>query len=212
MELIPTVVSAGYAAGLNAYGTVALLGLLGRAGFGEVPEPLTSDGIIFGAAVMYAIEFVTDKVPYLDNTWDLLHTLVRPAIGSAIGVQFAELDRVTGAEEAVAGAGAGGTALTSHAIKAGMRLGINASPEPFSNILVSLAEDGVVAVVIALALKEPLIALALVVVLIAIGIGLVLLLRRAIRRALAKRRRRRGPLIEEEEMADPSDDEARRPP
>lgn len=212
MELIPTVISAGYAAGLNAYGTVALLGLLGRVGFGEVPEPLTSDGIIIGAAVMYAIEFVTDKVPYLDNTWDLIHTLVRPAIGSAIGVEFAELDRVTGAEEALAGAGAGGTALTSHAIKAGMRLGINASPEPFSNILVSLAEDGVVAVVIALALKEPLIALALVVVLIAIGIGVVLLLRRAIRRALPKRRRRRGPLIEEEEMADPSDDEARRPP
>jgi hypothetical protein len=198
MELIPTVISAGYAAGLNAYGTVALLGLLGRAGFGEVPEPLESDGIIIGAAVMYAIEFVTDKVPLLDNTWDLIHTLVRPAIGSAIGVEFAELDQAAGATEALAGGGAGATALTSHAIKAGVRLGINASPEPFSNILASLAEDGIVAAVIALTLKEPVVALAIVVVLLAIGIGLLMLLRRAIRRALAKRRERRGPMVEQE--------------
>jgi hypothetical protein len=198
VELIPTVISAGYAAGLNAYGTVALLGLLGRAGFGEVPEPLESDGIIIGAAVMYAIEFVTDKVPLLDNTWDLIHTLVRPAIGSAIGVEFAELDQAAGATEALAGGGAGATALTSHAIKAGVRLGINASPEPFSNILASLAEDGIVAAVIALTLKEPVVALAIVIVLLAIGIGLLMLLRRAIRRALAKRRERRGPMVEQE--------------
>ncbi|MGH2922449.1 MAG: DUF4126 domain-containing protein [Solirubrobacterales bacterium] len=203
MELIPTVISAGYAAGLNAYGTVALLGLLGRAGFGEVPEPLESDGIIIGAAVMYAIEFVTDKVPLLDNAWDVLHTLVRPAIGSALGVEFAELDQVTGAEEALAGGGAGATALVSHGIKAGVRLGINASPEPVSNILASLAEDGIVAAVIALTLKEPLIALAVVIVLLAIGIGLLMLLRGAIRRALAKRRERKGALVEEDEPRGP---------
>ena len=198
MELIPTVISAGYAAGLNAYGTVALLGLLGRAGFGEVPDALTTDAVIVGAGVMYVIEFVTDKVPLLDNTWDLLHTLVRPAIGSAIGVEFAGLDQVTGTEEVLAGGGAGATALTSHALKAATRLGINASPEPLSNIIASLVEDGVVAVVIALTLKEPLIALAVVIVLLAIGIGLVLLLRKAIMRALEKRRRRKGGLIEEE--------------
>jgi hypothetical protein len=147
---------------------------------------------------MYAIEFVTDKVPLLDNTWDLIHTLVRPAIGSAIGVEFAELDQAAGATEALAGGGAGATALTSHAIKAGVRLGINASPEPFSNILASLAEDGIVAGVIALTLKEPVVALAIVIVLLAIGIGLLMLLRRAIRRALAKRRQRRSPMVEQE--------------
>jgi hypothetical protein len=198
MELIPTVISTGYAAGINAYGTVLLLGLLGRAGFGEVPEGLTTDGVLIGAGVLYAIEFVTDKVPYLDNTWDLLHTLIRPAIGSAIGVEFADLDNAVGAEEVLAGGGAGATALTSHVIKAGLRLGINASPEPFSNIVVSLGEDGLVAVVIALALKEPLIALAIVIVALAIGIGLVLLMRKAIRRSLAKRRERKGALFEEE--------------
>jgi hypothetical protein len=196
--LIPTVIGAGYAAGLNAYGTVLFLGLLGRVGFGEVPDALTTDSVLIGAGVMYAIEFVTDKVPYIDNTWDLVHTFVRPAIGSVIGVEFADLDRATGTTEALAGGSAGATALTSHALKTGLRLGINASPEPFSNIFVSLAEDGIVAVVVALVLKEPLIALAVVIVLIAIGIGLVLMLRAAIRRALAKRRERRGPLVEEE--------------
>ena len=193
MELIPTVISAGYAAGLNAYGTVVLLNLLGRAGFGEVPEPLMGDAVLIGAGVMYAIEFVTDKIPYVDNTWDLVHTLIRPAIGSAIGVEFAQFDQVSGAEEAISGGLAGGTALTSHAIKAGIRLGINASPEPFSNIFVSLLEDGIVAGVIALVLEEPLIALAVVIVLLAIGVGLILLMRKAIRKALEKRRERGGP-------------------
>ena len=202
MELIPTVISAGYAAGINAYGTVLMLGLLGRAGFGEVPDGLTQDSVLIAAGVMYAIEFVTDKVPYLDNTWDLVHTLVRPAIGSVIGVEFADLDRAVGGEEVLAGGSAGATALASHTIKTGIRLGVNASPEPFSNIFISLAEDGLVAFVIALVLKEPLIALAIVLVLLAIGIGIVLLLRRAIKRALERRRRRRGPLVEEED-ADP---------
>jgi hypothetical protein len=191
VELIPTAISAGYAAGLNAYGTVVLLGLLGRAGFGEVPEGLTTDSVLIGAGVLYAIEFVTDKVPYLDNVWDVFHTAIRPAIGSLIGIEFADLDRVTGAETVVAGGVGGATALASHALKAGLRLGINTSPEPASNILVSLTEDGIVAMVIALTLKEPLIALAVVIVLLAIGIGLVLFLRKRIWRALERRRERR---------------------
>jgi hypothetical protein len=197
-ELIPTVIGAGYAAGINAYGTVLMLGLLGKSGFGEVPDQLTSDGVLIAAGVMYAIEFVTDKVPYLDNTWDLVHTFVRPAIGSVIGVEFADLDRAVGGEEVLAGGSAGGTAFASHAVKTGLRLGVNASPEPFSNIFISLGEDGLVAFMVALVLKEPVIALILVIVLLAIGVGLLLLLRAAILRALEKRRRRKGPLIEED--------------
>jgi hypothetical protein len=203
VELIPTVISAGYATGLNAYGTVALLGLLGRSGFGEVPDELTSDAVI-GAAVMFSIEFITDKVPYVDNAWDLLHTLIRPAIGSLIGVSFADLDQVTGSEQIAAGGAGGSTALVSHGLKAGLRLGINTSPEPFSNIVVSLAEDGIAAGVVALTLKEPLVALAIVIVLLAIGIGLVLFLRKRIKRALERRRERRGPPPAEEAPAPPS--------
>ena len=207
MDLVPTVISTGYATGINAYGTVVLLDLLGRAGFGEVPEPLMGDAVLIGAAVMYAIEFVTDKIPYLDNLWDVAHTVIRPAIASLIGVEFAEFDQVSTAEEVVSGGVSGGTALTSHAIKAGVRLGINASPEPFSNIFVSLIEDGIVAVVIALVLAEPVIALAVVIVLLAIGIGLILMLRRAIRRALRNRGRPpddRGPPDDPEPAAPPS--------
>jgi hypothetical protein len=194
MELIPTAISAGYAAGLNAYGTVLLLGLLGRAGFGEVPDALTTDSVLIGAGVLYAIEFITDKVPYLDNVWDLFHTAIRPAIGGLIGVEFAELDQVTGAETVAAGGAGGTTALVSHGIKAGLRLGINTSPEPVSNIFMSLLEDATAAGVILLVLEEPLIALAVVLVLLAAGIGLILFLRKRIKRALEKRReRRRGP-------------------
>jgi hypothetical protein len=193
MELVPTVISVGYAAGINAYGTVVLLNLLGRAGFGEVPEPLMGDTILIGAAVMYAIEFVTDKVPYLDSVWDLGHTIIRPAVASLIGVEFAEFEQVSAAEEIVSGGAAGGTSLVSHGIKAGVRLGINASPEPASNIFVSLIEDGIVAVVIALVLAEPVIALAVVIVLLVIGLGLLLLLRKAIRKGLERSRDKRGP-------------------
>src|SRR5918992_4107063 len=98
MELVPTAISAGYAAGLNAYGTVLLLGLLGRAGFGEVPDELTTTPILIAAGVMYAVEFVTDKVPLLDSFWDLFHWAIRPAIGSLIGIEFADLDQAAGAE------------------------------------------------------------------------------------------------------------------
>jgi hypothetical protein len=191
MELIPTVISAGYAAGLNAYGTVVLLNLLGRVGFGEVPDPLMGDTILYGAAAMYAIEFVTDKIPLFDSIWDAGHTLIRPAIGSLIGVEFAQFDQAVGAEEVLAGGAGGSTALVSHGLKAGLRLGINASPEPASNIVASVTEDGIVAVVIALVLKEPLVALALVLVLLAIGIAAVIWLRKRIRIAMEKNRARK---------------------
>src|SRR3954471_1202252 len=192
MELVPTTISAGYAAGLNAYGTVFLLGLPGRAGFGEVPHELTTGPILIAAGVMFAIEFVTDKVPLLDSTWDLLHTAIRPAIGSLIGVSFADLDHVTGPETVAVGGASGTTALVAHGLKAGIRLGINTSPEPFSNIIISLIEDGVMAGVVALALKEPPIALAVVIVLLSIGIAIVLYLRKRIKRALERRRARRA--------------------
>jgi hypothetical protein len=191
MELVPTTISVGYAAGLNAYGTVFMLGLLGRAGFGQVPHQLTTTPILIAAGVMFAIEFITDKVPLLDSTWDVLHTAIRPAIGSLLGISFADLDKVTGPETVAVGGASGATALVAHGLKAGIRLGINTSPEPVSNVIASLTEDGLMAAVVALALKEPFIALAVVIVLLAIGIGLVLFLRKRIKRALERRRQRR---------------------
>ena len=189
MELVPTVISAGWAAGVNAYGTIAVLGLLGRAGVGEVPEPLTGTPVIAVALVMFAIEFVVDKVAYLDSTWDVIQAPVRTAVGGAIGFLFAGEADVSSIEM-LSSAGGGGNALTSAAVKTGVRLGINASPEPASNVFMSLLEDGLVAVVVALALEEPFVALAAVLVLLAAGVTLIYLIWSRIRRAWAALRRR----------------------
>jgi len=192
MELVPTIVSAGWASGVNAYGTLAMLGLLGRAGVGEVPDPLTGTPLIATALVLFAIEFFVDKIPLLDSTWDVIQTPIRPAVGGAVGALFAGDADVASIDEALSAAGGGGTALASHAVKAGLRLGINTSPEPASNISISLLEDGLVAAVIALALEQPFIALAVVIVLLAGGLGLVYLIWSRIRRAWRAMRDRWG--------------------
>ncbi len=186
MDLAAHVFSAGWASGVNAYLTVAMLALFGRSGAVEVPEELTSDPILFGALVMFAIEFVADKVPYVDNLWDLGQTLIRPAIGAALGFTFAGEASVDQFDELLSGAGAGTTALASHGVKAGLRLGINTSPEPVSNIIASLTEDGLVAVIIAFSIEQPELAAAIALVLLVAGITLVVLIWTRIRRTVLR--------------------------
>ena len=183
MEVVPSLLSAGWASGVNAYLTVAVLSLAGRAGIGEVPEPLQSDGVLYASLAMFAIEFVTDKIPYVDNLWDAVHTAVRPAIGSALGFELAGQEGLDGLDELLAGGGSGALALLSHAVKASLRLGINASPEPVSNIVTSLGEDALVAAVTAFSLENPEIAAAIAVVLLIAGGVLVVLIWTRIRRA-----------------------------
>ena len=196
MDLVPTLLSTGWASGVNAYLTVALLNILGRAGVGEVPDSLQGDTVLAIALAMFAIEFVVDKVPWLDSAWDSVHTVVRPAIGGALGVSFADADAVSGLEQVLAGGGSGATALASHAVKAGVRLGVNASPEPFTNIGLSLLEDLLVAGVVSLALNHPVEAAAIAVALLAGGLALVVAVASRIRRSLRAweaRRPGRGP-------------------
>jgi hypothetical protein len=182
MDLVSTLVSSGWASGVNAYLTVALMSLLGRAGIGDVPEELQSNGVLAAALVLYAIEFVVDKVPLLDSAWDALHTIVRPAIASAVGAAIGGDMGAVGAEEVFAAGGAGAMAFASHAVKAGIRLGVNTSPEPASNILVSLLEDGLVAGVTVLALEHPVPAAVIALVLLALGAALLVFLAKRIRR------------------------------
>ncbi len=184
MEVLPSILSAGWASGVNAYLTVAVLSLAGRAGVGEVPEALHSDGVLYASVAMFAIEFVTDKIPYIDSLWDAVHTAVRPAIGSALGFELAGQEGLEGLDEVLAGGGSGALALLSHAVKASLRLGINASPEPASNILASLTEDGLVAAVTAFSLENPEIAAVIAVVLLVAGIILVVVIWTRIRRAM----------------------------
>jgi hypothetical protein len=194
VDLFSTLFTTGWASGINAYATLALLGVLGRAGIGDVPDELQSDPVIAIAGVMFLIEFVTDKVPYLDNVWDAIHTVVRPSVASGVGAVYgvdADLDAL---DEAFAVGGSGLTALASHGVKAAIRLGINTSPEPVSNILVSLAEDGAVAGVVLLVLDHPEIAALIAAALLIAGIALVVLITKRIRRGLRRlQERRRGP-------------------
>ena len=197
MDLAATVFSSGWASGVNAYATVLVLSLLGRSGTVGVPEQLESDPVLIASAVLFAIEFVTDKIPYVDTAWDSIHTVIRPLIGSALGFTFTGDAGVSTFEEAVGGGGAGVTALASHGIKAGLRLGINTSPEPVSNIVASLGEDSAVVMVTYFAIENPELAALMAFVLLVAGTVLVVLLWKSIRAAWGRfrawRRRSRGP-------------------
>jgi hypothetical protein len=185
------VFTSGWASGVNAYATVLLLGLLGRfAGLDGVPAGLQRTDVLIAAAVMFLLEFVADKIPWLDSAWDAVHTVIRPTVGAAIGL-LASGD-ATSLESALLAATGGLTALASHGVKAGVRLAVNTSPEPASNIVVSLLEDFSVAGVIALLLAAPWVAAAVAAVLLIFGVTLVVLLMSRIRRARARRRVRRA--------------------
>ena len=190
-SLLPMVFTSGWASGVNAYATVLLLGLLGRyAGLDGVPDGLQRTDVLIAAAVMFALEFVADKVPWLDSAWDAVHTVIRPTVGAAIGL-LASGDAAS-LESALLAATGGLTALASHAVKSGVRLAVNTSPEPASNIVVSLLEDFSVAGVIALLLAAPWVAAAVAAVLLVFGVTLVVLLMSRIRRARTRRRARRA--------------------
>jgi hypothetical protein len=148
------------AAGVNLYATVALIGLASRFGWVALPPEYAifdSNWVIGTALVLYAVEFVADKIPWVDTLWDTVHTFIRPIGGAAVAVaSLGEASPTTTALIALLG---GTVAAGAHATKAGTRVMVNTSPEPFSNWFVSLAEDGFVLALGLLALKYPLAAL-----------------------------------------------------
>jgi hypothetical protein len=148
------------AAGVNLYATVALIGLASRFGWVALPPEYAifdNDWVIASALFLYAVEFVADKVPWVDTLWDTVHTFVRP-LGGAVVAVAALGDASPGMKALVALLG-GTVAAGAHATKAGTRVVVNTSPEPFSNWIISLAEDGFVIALGLLALKYPLAAL-----------------------------------------------------
>ena len=175
MELLPVVLTSGWASGINAYLVVLVLGLIGR--FTEVagiPEGLTRTDVLVVAAVLYLVELVADKVPYFDSLWDAVSTAIRPTVGAVIGLLIAQ-DAPT-LEQAILAACGGAAALVSHLVKGGLRLIVNTSPEPASNITVSVGEDVAVAGVTTLAVLNPGLALAIAALLLVTGILLLVLL------------------------------------
>jgi hypothetical protein len=178
---MPLVASSGLASGVNAYLVVLVLGLADRFWqLAQVPDVLARTDVLVVAGALYAVEFVADKIPYVDSSWDAISTAIRPTIGAVIGVLLA--GDVSTLEQAVYAVVGGGTALAAHAVKAGLRLAINTSPEPVTNATTSVAEDLGVATVVLLAVTHPWLALGVALVLLASGVSLVVVLVRKIRR------------------------------
>lgn len=131
-----------WVAGINLYATVAVLGMLGRWGGLALPgelQVLTSGWVIAVASGLYTVEFFADKIPYVDSVWDVLHTFIRVPAGAALAAEaFGDYDPAVRTIALLVG---GGLALGSHGAKAATRAVINLSPEPFTNIAASVAED-----------------------------------------------------------------------
>jgi hypothetical protein len=173
--------SSGWASGINAYLVVLVMGVADRLGsFTDIPDVLARWDVLAVAGFLYAMEFIADKIPYIDSTWDAISTAIRPTAGAVIGVLLA--GDASSLDQAVLGVVGGGTALLSHLVKAGGRLAINSSPEPASNIVASLTEDAAVLGVVWFALDHPQAAAAIAGVLLLLGLVMLFFVGRLVRR------------------------------
>lgn len=190
MSVLPLVFTSGWASGINSYAVVLLLGVFGATGLtDEVPASLQRTDVLIVAGVLFLCEAVADKIPYVDSIWDSVHTVVRPVAGAVVAALLA--GESGSLPELAAGAVGGSTALMSHLVKAGSRMAINTSPEPFSNIAVSTAEDLGVAGIITFAIFHPVAAAVIAGTLLALGVVTVVFLASRIRRFWRRRAQRR---------------------
>jgi hypothetical protein len=188
MNLLSTLLGVSVASGLNAYATVLAMGLLHRFGVLHLPPTLdvvSRTPVLVAAAVLYALEFIVDKVPFLDTAWDGLHTIIRPAVGAFLA--YSVVGHVDPQWQILAALIGGSLAFTSHAAKASTRAAVQVSPEPFSNWVLSLVEDGIAFLLVWLVASHPLVGFGLALVVLVIA-GLVVwklsgLARRVFRRA-----------------------------
>lgn len=172
-----------FAAGINLYATVAILGLAARYGWVALPPQfqIFNHDIVIGAAiVMYVIEFAADKIPWIDSMWDAAHSVIRPLGGAVIAVST--LGDASPAVEGLVALLGGTLAAGSHFTKAGTRAAANTSPEPFSNWILSLSEDVFVIGLGVLALKYPAAAAVVVIICVVLMLVFVTWIVRAVRR------------------------------
>lgn len=169
METLGLILGSSFASGLNLYAAVATLGLLHRFDVVQLPQSLqgVAHCYVIGLAILlYVVEFVADKIPLVDNTWDVIHTFIRPPAAAVLA--YGATADVSAAWGAAAGLLAGGVALTSHTAKATARVAINTSPEPLTNSVASVVEDGLAISLVWMATAHPYITTAVVVVLVAV--------------------------------------------
>ena len=179
-----------FAAGVNLYATVAMLGLASRFGWVELPaqfNAFNNDYVIAAAVVMYLIEFFADKIPYVDTLWDMIHTAIRPFGGALIAVTtLGDASPMTQGLIALLG---GTVAASSHLTKTSTRAVANTSPEPFSHWIHSLGEDVFVVGLGYLAMQYPTVALVVAVVLLTLIAIFAVVIVRTVRRWFTRRLR-----------------------
>lgn len=181
-QLLAIAAALGWASGLRLYAVVFLTGLSGVLGWIDLPtglEVLQSPLMLGASGFMLFIEFFVDKIPGLDTLWDIVHTLVRIPAGAALAAAVFGADHTSWA---MAAALMGGTlAATSHIAKATTRAAVNTSPEPFSNIGMSLLGDALVPTALWLSWTHPLAFAALLLACLVAMVGLIWVLGRFLR-------------------------------
>ncbi len=173
-ELLGLILGSSFAAGLNLYATVLIAGLVQIAGWTVLPGSLGlfAHPVVLGVAgVLFLLEFLADKVPFVDNVWDAVHTFIRPTAAAAIAI--GALGAAPDSWKVGAALLAGTVALTSHGAKASTRAAANVSPEPFSNWALSIGEDVLAGALTWLATTHPYWATGVVVVLLVVAVVLV---------------------------------------
>ncbi len=172
-----------WASGVNIYLTIAVLGISQRAGWIDLPgdmDTLSGLPVIIVAILVYAIEFFADKIPYVDSSWDAAHTVIRPAGGALLAyMAMSDTDPAVQIPLALL---CGAVSMDSHLTKATSRLAINTSPEPVTNSVASLLEDGLVAGALFLVMKHPIISGILVILFILFSIWFLRKMSRFLRR------------------------------
>ena len=192
MEVIATLgrtLGFSFAAGINLYATVAILGLASRYGWVVLPpqfQAFNNDFVIGAAIVMYLVEFFADKIPYVDTLWDMIHTAIRPVGGALIAVTT--LGEASPTVEGLIALLGGAVAAGSHLTKTSTRAAANASPEPFSNWILSISEDLFVVGLGYLAIQYPVAAFVVAVVLLAFIVIFLAVIIRTVRRWFSRRR------------------------
>jgi len=142
----------GWAAGLNLWSVGLVLGIAGRLDLADSPEVFERWWVMLVLGVLYVFEFFVDKIPLIDSAWDIVSTIIRPVGAALIGLAIAQDGDISGLTAMVT---SGGFALTSHGAKAAVRALINMSPEPFSNWIASVTEDGAAVGMSSMALANP---------------------------------------------------------
>lgn len=156
VSTIALTMGVGWASGINLYAAICMLGIMGATGDIQLPPDLLvlkEPIVIFAAGAMYLVEFITDKIPGVDSSWDALHTFIRIPAGAILAAgAVGEVSAPVAVAAGILGAGLAGV---THAAKAGGRIMINTSPEPFTNWFASIGEDVAVIVGLWAALHHP---------------------------------------------------------